>query len=192
MSKHNLLLLGTAQLLTCLLSLLLTISACYTFMSHLRNPNQCPVNPVNCLPTVFIIIVPLSSVDLLLQIVAGCFTIWVSKNNTKCIVISSISISIMSAICCAVAGFIFKGIAFKIFSFLAISEFIAGLINILAIIFTIRISSSCYSCSCCCEDSPDSGDCQADRRPSFFKDNLVTNLFKSSQDRRVTKYSEIL
>ena len=194
MSNH-LLILGTAQLLASVITLLLTIAASYTYMAHLRNPNQCPANQVNCWPTVLTIIIPLTAADLLLQLAAASLTITKGKSNNKCIHTSSIVTCSMSTVCCFVTGIIFNQIPFLIFTFLSISDFIRCCINILTLVIIIRTINSGNN-FISCSGSTDSVDNKqtvaiGEKKPSFFKNNLLTKLFKSPQE-TITQFSEIL
>ena len=192
MSNH-LLLLGTAGLLTSVITLLLTIGASYTYMAHLRNPNQCPANQDNCWPTVFTIIVPLAAADLLLQLAAASLTIITGKSNNKCIHTGSIVTCSISAIFCFVSGIIFNQIPYQIFTFLSLSDFIGCSLNILTVFIIIRSSSSSnfFHSSGETANSVKNEQTIGQSKPSFFKDNLLKKLFYSSQE-NLTQYSEIL
>ena len=136
----------------------------------------------------------MTAVDLVLQLPAASLTIITGKSSNKFIQYGSVVVCTLSAAFCFVAGVIFKQIPFHIFTFLALSLFIRGFINILAIIIIIRAFTNKSFPFCFCRSSTDSVDSdQVIRRkkPSFFKKNLLIKLFLSSQDTS-TRYSEIL
>ena len=191
--SNNLFLLGIAKLITSVITLLLIIGASYTYMAHLRYPNKCPANQVNCWHTVITTIVPLAATDLLLQLAAASLTIITGKINNKCIHTCSIVTCSMSAFFCFVTGIIFNQIPFQIFTFLSLSDFVGCCLNILTVIIIIRSrnSSNYFHSSGDRTDSVDDKRTIGQSKPPFFKENLLTKLFYSYQE-KITQSSEIL